>query len=130
MSSNPTSPRIVIHATFVAGIFLLAASAQAAEPSAYEKSVQRKTVSYADLNMSSQADVAALYARLRAASRSVCGTHDLRDLAMRQLHKDCVDQALSDAVEQVDHAALSSLHSDSSVRIRVAQKRGSGESRT
>ena len=130
MSSNPTSPHIAIRATCVAGIFLLAASAQAAEPSAYEKSVQRKTVSYADLNMSSQADVAALYARLRAASRSVCGTHDLRDLAMRRHHKDCVDQALSDAVEQVDHASLSTLHSDSRARIRVAQKRGSAESRS
>jgi UrcA family protein len=130
MSSNPRLSRIVIHATFVAGVFLLAVSAQAAGPSAQDKSVHQKTVSYADLNLSSKADVAALYARLRAASRSVCGSYDLRDLAMRRLHKDCVDQALSDAVEQVDHAALSTLHGDSSVRIRVAQKRGSGESRT
>jgi len=124
MSSKQKSSRIAVSATFFAGVFLLAAGVQAAEP------VHEKTVSYADLNLSRQADVATLYARLRAASKNVCGTPDIRDLAMRRLHEICVEESLSDAVEQVGHATLSALHNDSSVHIRVAQKRGSGESRT
>lgn len=125
MSSKTKSSRMAINATFFAGVFLLAAGVQAAEPSVHEK-----TVSYADLDLSRQADVAALYTRLKIVSKDVCGTPDIRDLAMRRLHEACVEEALSDAVEQVGNAALSALHNDSSLRIRVAQRRGLGGSRT
>lgn len=102
---------------------LLAAGAQAAEAP-----VREQAVSYDDLNLSRQADAAAVYARLKAAAKDVCGIYDIRDLAMRQAHQACAAQALSAAVEDVDHATITALHS-SSLRIRVAQHRRNTGSR-
>lgn len=129
MSSKAKFSRMATNATFLAGMVFLAADIQAAGPFAHGAAVREQAVSYADLNLSNQADVATLYTRLRAASKKVCGTYDIRDIAMRRLHEGCVAEALSVAVEQVGHSGLSALHNDSGARFHVAQKRRSAEPR-
>jgi UrcA family protein len=67
-------------------------------------------VKYADLNVSSYAGAAALYARISAAAGGVCRALDGRDLERKTHFARCVQQAISDAVTQVDQPALSAIY--------------------
>ena len=70
------APALAVFGMLTSGSF--AANAQRAEAAAQIPSV---TVNYADLNLNTPAGVDALYARLRAASRSVCDVGQRRALA-------------------------------------------------
>jgi UrcA family protein len=63
-------------------------------------------VSYADLNLGSEAGAHTLYQRLKGAASRVCGTVDHRSPARRQ----CYDKALGDAVHSVGAPRLVALH--------------------
>ncbi len=65
---------------------------------------------YADLNVSSPAGAAALYARINAAANGVCRTLDGRDLASKTHFNRCVHKAIADAVTRVDQPALYSIY--------------------
>jgi len=71
-------------------------------------------VSYADLNLSSQAGLNVLYSRLQAASSSFCGPRrSLREAgSQRQLirYKQCYSNLLSKLVTQVGNAELTKIH--------------------
>ena len=71
-------------------------------------------VSYADLNMSSQAGLVTLYRRLQNASGGVCGPrHSLQSAgSLRQLSKNrtCYNELLSKFVARIDNAKLSEIH--------------------
>lgn len=71
------------------------------------------TVSYGDLNISSEEGVAVLYRRLQAASKSVCGIRlAWKQKCMRciRLARDCYEDSLSRSVDAVGSELLLSLH--------------------
>ncbi len=68
------------------------------------------TVKYADLNVSSPAGAAALYARISVAANAVCRTFDGRDLASKAHFNRCVHDAIAEAVTKVDMPALYSTY--------------------
>ena len=70
----------------------------------------QSTVKYADLNVSTPAGAAALYARINVAANRVCRPLDGRDLASKTQLNRCVHKAIADAVSKVDHPALYSIY--------------------
>jgi UrcA family protein len=67
-------------------------------------------VSYSELDLSKDAGVERLYARLRHAAGQVCGDADNRDLVAGRYRDACVHAALDRAVEQVHSARLTARH--------------------
>jgi UrcA family protein len=101
---------------FGAALALFAANSHAgADP-------MQKAVRYADLNLSNPQDASQLYARLERAAAVVCRSYEGFELSRKRIHEACEDEALSAAVAQVDHAALTALH-NTDARVRVAQRR-------
>lgn len=95
-----------------AALSLFAINAQAAE------AAPQKTVRYADLDLSNAAQAQELYTRLERASKVVCRSLESMDVARKQLHQSCYENALSNAVESVDHANVTALYrSDSGIRL-------------
>ena len=77
----------------------------------YDRAAVR--VSYADLDLSNEAGLATLYARLKSASLAVCGSRSLiKAGSLEQLAKNkrCYEGALSKAVARIDNDKLSDLH--------------------
>ena len=77
--------------------------------------IERRSVRvpYGDLNINSEQGVAVLYGRLRAASKSVCGTHlAWKQKCMRciRLARDCYEDALARSVDAVGSDLLLALH--------------------
>lgn len=91
-----------------AALAIFAGSAQAAS------SVPHATVRYAK-----RIDTTRLYARLQAASESVCRQHEGKELRNVIETRACYDQALSSAVAKVGDSALSTLH-QAKREVRVA----------
>ena len=85
----------------------IAGSALAAEPAAEPR---LQVVRYADLDLSSQAGAASLYARIAAAAREVCPVMVERQLASIGRARRCTEDAVARAVEDVNVAAVTSLH--------------------
>jgi UrcA family protein len=83
-----------------------AAMSQASDATA----ANQATVKYADLNVSTPAGAAALYARINVAANRVCSTLDGRDLAFKTQFNRCVNKAIADAVTKVDQPALYSIY--------------------
>jgi UrcA family protein len=68
------------------------------------------TVSYADLNLNSDAGIAVLYKRLRYAARQVCGDLDTTNLSRGRITTDCINNAMSQAVAQINSPTLTGLY--------------------
>ena len=69
-------------------------------------------VRYADLDLTQDAGIRALYQRLRLAARQACGSADSRLLADLRNWQRCFDAALGTAVQRLDHERLTALHRD------------------
>jgi UrcA family protein len=68
-------------------------------------------VSYADLNLSSEAGAATLYQRIRSAARNVCSPEPgERPLERYRDWKQCYETAINNAVGKVNSPLLSALH--------------------
>ena len=70
-------------------------------------------VSYADLNLSSEAGLVALYKRLQGVSKAACGPRNYRQAgSLQQLrdNKQCYNDVLSKLVAKVDNARLDEIH--------------------
>lgn len=67
------------------------------------------SVRYADLNLASAADAAALYHRLQGAARVVCGYEDNNFATLAYVQR-CNRTAISDAVATVNAPLLSAIH--------------------
>jgi UrcA family protein len=89
----------------------LALSFAAICPAGDTTGADQSTVKYADLNVSSPAGAAALYARINTAANGVCRTLEDRDLASKTHFSRCVQKAIADAVVKVDQPALYSIYS-------------------
>ena len=96
--------------TIIALVFTLSATAssllQAKLQSADVKSLQ---VSFADLNMGNSDDQLALYQRLQHAARSVCDRDESRSAREAVLIKQCKEQALNEAIQEIGNPGLTSI---------------------
>jgi UrcA family protein len=69
------------------------------------------SVTYGDLNLEDPAGAAKLYRRIQSAAERVCGPSGLINSALvNPAWRDCVADAVDEAVEAVDSAALSAYH--------------------
>ena len=90
----------------------LPAAAMAATPSQIDDAAVK--VSYADLNIQSEAGARVLYTRLKKASEEVCGiqTHVIDgSLAATLRARACFRETLEASVENIDSDALTKIHS-------------------
>jgi UrcA family protein len=94
-------------ALFAAAVAFTSTSAIAAP----QTLVREAVVNYADLDLESAAGIEALYTRLRAAARNVCGSADTKDMAAHQNMKQCREIAIASAVSKIGNAALAAHHS-------------------
>jgi UrcA family protein len=98
--------RIACIVLAAAPIAMVAGGAQAQQADA----PAHVAVSYADLNLNSDAGTAVLYRRLRQAARQVCGDFDTTNLARGRITTNCINNAMSQAVAQVNSPMLTSLY--------------------
>ncbi|HEU5482882.1 MAG TPA: UrcA family protein [Sphingomicrobium sp.] len=84
---------------------LLAASALVVPTVSQAAETNSIRVSYADLNLASQAGATVLENRIESAARIVCVIEDSREFALAQATNSCRNQAISDAMPAF-HAAL------------------------
>jgi UrcA family protein len=94
-----------------AGLFTLicavnSGGALAAEPS----QSLTKIVHYGDLNLDSKQGAETLYARLRSAAKEVCSPLQSIEMSRQREWKNCFNNALANAVGQVDKTTVSALH--------------------
>ena len=99
------------------GGWLLVSTASAAP--AAEVPVRR--VSFGELDLTKEAGVESLYARLRNAAEEVCGRADIRNLASVTLQRTCVRRALDRAVEDAHSEQLSARHRGGTAAPRYAR---------
>jgi len=67
-------------------------------------------VSYSDLNLSTEQGSLALYGRIVEAARLVCAVDDIRDLRAFSKARACRQQAIAQAVRDVNSPMLASLY--------------------
>ena len=101
---------LIACAIFVLGIPAIASATP--HNSRVEEATVR--VSYADLNLSSQAGLVALYKRLQHASSAFCGPRrsyrDAGSLQRLRGNKQCYNDLMSKLVAKVDNAKLDEIH--------------------
>jgi UrcA family protein len=83
----------------------LAATARAADDG-----VAKETVSFADLDISKPAGAKTLYGRIVSAANHVCRESSYRSLDVFK-ERECINQAIDNAVKAVNSPALSALRS-------------------
>ena len=85
-----------------------------AAPAAYAANVNdghvRMLVHFADLDLARPAGIAALYGRLQGAAKRVCAPLEGKDLASVAAFKQCVTDAVTRAVAQIDQPKLSAYY--------------------
>jgi UrcA family protein len=69
-----------------------------------------ETVKFGDLNVSNPQGAAALYGRIAAAARNVCGSYDGLNLGSRASVSACVHKAIADAVTKVGRPELFAVY--------------------
>jgi UrcA family protein len=97
-------------ATLLTAVWMVAA--QPAHAAASGPATAR--ISYADLNLNSEAGARTLYQRLKRAAERVCDGVDRRGIGPRE----CYETALADAVNDVGAPRLQALHRGSGVSAR------------
>ena len=93
------------------GLVILGWSAGAAPVQAAEQiDPLTKIVAYGDLNLETEAGARVLYSRLRNAAKDVCEPMESRYLSRKSLWQSCFDNALTNAVAQVNKTRVTALH--------------------
>jgi len=69
-------------------------------------------VRYSDLNLSSEQGSLALYGRIVAAAHQVCAVDDIRDLRAVAAAQACREQAIAQAVRDVNSPRLASVYAE------------------
>jgi UrcA family protein len=80
---------------------------------AAEAPTKSVTVSFADLDLSKTAGAQTLYKRIKGAARRVCGT---KDRYTQESWRKCIEDAIANAVAQVDRPSLTALHKEEANR--------------
>jgi len=113
-----TSNHSTLSRTFVAAALFAIGSLAAIPASARSVVDPQRVVKFQDLDLSTFTGTASLYARLQAASRSVCEPLASRELSRIKQYNDCYEKALDSAVREVRSLSLSTLHGDSQLAAR------------
>lgn len=87
-----------------------------------DQSPQQRTVRFADLDINHPAGAAVLYQRIRAAAHEVCRATSERDLAVAELTRSCVQDAIARAVTEVNAPKLSQYHATETSLLVVARR--------
>jgi UrcA family protein len=113
-----TSERLTAGAAAIAATFLMLATVEVRAAEA-EATTARISVTYNDTAFATQAETAAVYRKLKAAAREVCGvetgTHVTLDERARG-HA-CVNEALTDVVRRLNRPMLTSVHEASAGKV-------------
>jgi UrcA family protein len=100
--------------------FTFALGAQAGEPASPDRTVRNVVVDYSDLDLGEAKDAQVMYARLKSAARTACGSDSAaRDVRGAADYRACRDRALNDAVLGVDSERLQALHAARQERTRA-----------
>jgi UrcA family protein len=108
-----------MHIAMAAAAVCLATATFGARADEAGTEVQARTVHYADLNLNTEAGVAALYDRIRNAAEHVCPDVGSRELARAVAAQACVDRAIARSVKSVNNPKLTS---EFAARMGLAQK--------
>jgi UrcA family protein len=92
-----------------------------ASPTLADEATRSIKVSYADLDLSTQAGAATLYSRIRGAARQVCG-YDGMTYLDHTSWKRCFNGAVGDAVAKVNSPRLTALHQGKSPAFTAMSK--------
>jgi UrcA family protein len=92
------------------GLFTLICAASGGALAAEPPESLTKIVHYGDLNLDSKQGAEALYARLRSAAKEVCSPLQSIEMSRQHEWKNCFNNALANAVGQVDKTTVSALH--------------------
>jgi UrcA family protein len=106
--------------TFATIVLTGVAALASASAFASEVAIERRVVSFADLNLTHPAGIRALYSRIRGASRSVCAAAIGRDPLYGSVRRECARESLAEAVKTLDNHALTAYVQR---RINGAQER-------
>lgn len=101
--SSPLYRPVSLALSLALALGTLQASAHAAV-SADE--IPAKSVDYSDLNLAKKADVTRLYGRITLAANTVCRPFDGKDAQRTSRFHHCVNDAVAQAVAQVDSPLL------------------------
>jgi len=112
------SKSVVACATGTIGILVLAGSANATPETTVwaaqvSSGVQSRHVSYADLNLESDAGMATLQRRIERAASEVCGSTDIRlagSLGQVRENAQCREDAVAAALSQVPSSRIASTN--------------------
>jgi UrcA family protein len=75
------------------------------------------TVFYGDLNLANRVGVERLYQRIRHAAIQVCDDPSgFATLSLRRAAKQCVNEAIEEAVRSIDNRVLTALHQEKTSR--------------
>jgi UrcA family protein len=111
----------VIRCTLLA-VFLGSLSALAAAGAPGDEPAKR-TVKFADLDLSEAAGVAALYVRIQRAAQEVCEPLISRDLHSIAISKRCAEQTIAHTVVEVNAPLLTSYHLTKSTPTAIIARR-------
>ena len=87
-----------------------------ASPALADEAVRSVKVSYADLDLNTQAGAATLYGRLRGAARQLCG-YEGTTFTDQAIWNECVKRAVGDAVAKVNSPQLTALYTGKSPAV-------------
>lgn len=94
----------------LAGLVVAGTATAAAPVTVTKGGTLTTTVRYADLDLTTDEGVKALYRRLRAAAERVCRPLDSPVLSSRRPWRECYDTAMTNAVTGIDNERLATLH--------------------
>jgi UrcA family protein len=113
-----TSERLTAGAAAIAVTFLMLATVEVRAAEA-EATAPRISVTYNDTAFATQAETAAVYRKLKAAARKVCGLEIGSTLSLdeRTRARECVNEALTDVVRRLNRPMLTSAHEASAGKV-------------
>jgi UrcA family protein len=88
---------------------LLAGTSTLLQATLSDVDVKSTKVSYQDLNLRQVEDQRTLLERLEDAARKVCGIREVRTVREIKQSRDCADQAVSEAIDDIGNADLMAL---------------------
>ena len=112
--STHTFVRRFLQASLVAVVACVATSGTAAAATSVK--TQLIAVHYDDLNLSSPSGVRRLYSRIKVAARVVCGRPSLALLGAKDRSKECAQEAIERAVDDIDNGKLTAMHKSKASR--------------
>jgi UrcA family protein len=100
-----------IISVIAASLFMLSWAACSSQVQAADDTVvDIWRVSYADLNLNTEAGAEVLYRRLRSAADQVCMSSGSLDAGIRAAWRACYDKAMNSAVASVNKPMVTALH--------------------